>query len=609
MYAEEFILIPRKIYAPDEKTAPQSQILHNPLINDKSSQLNYIQRFRERNISRDSPPPLNPTSPIPLTPNNVVPNLRKRNLSALTNFRDDCDDEAEKILNHTIHCSRQAPREQKKNDEKINGKTAEVFRKVMESIQELLEANKLERANIVLKQLFKVESLTLDVDGYVLIQGKPTLVKIESFLYDTQQNTKKLEGVFYPQILKELNLDPSLVSNTYAKQILRPQLLPPSSPTTTRQLSTRRDLNPPLRRLDRQLSNPKPSNSTKEKPRKKNFSPPPTTTMTTMIKTMKAVKNRLRRRQQKNGNPTISEEKKLKLLYTKGPAAFGSVKNLTNASQLSPKKVKTFLRSQSSHTKYGLFRKTYPRLKVIVNDINEIWSLDLAYVDELAKYNRGVRYLLVAVDCLSRYLRVEPLKTKYAKETTEAFKKMIKTKQPKNVWVDKGTEFKGEFEKLCTKREIIKYNTHTERNIRSIKSIMYKHLEFEWTYSYIEKLQSFVQTINLRVNRVTKLAPNKVTRKHVPALVSLIANSSSKLVQKPKFYVGDYVRIAKTDLPFRKGYKQIFTDEVFELVAIPTVNPPTYSLIDAEKEEISGKFYEKELSLIGNKADYNENGQ
>ena len=38
----------------------------------------------------------------------------------------------------------------------------------MESIQELLEANKLERANIVLKQLFKVESLTLDVDGYVL---------------------------------------------------------------------------------------------------------------------------------------------------------------------------------------------------------------------------------------------------------------------------------------------------------------------------------------------------------------------------------------------------------------------------------------------------------
>ena len=222
MYAEEFILLPRKTYAPDEKTAPQSQILHNPLINDKSSQLNYIQRFRERNISRDSPPPLNPTSPIPLTPNNVVPNLhRKRNLSALSNFSDDGDDEAEKIFESNNSLQQTSSKRTEKNDEKSNGKTAEVFRKVMESIQELLEANKLERANIVLKQLFKVESLTLDVDGYVLIQGKPTLVKIESFLYDTQQNTKKLEGVFYPQILKELNLDPSLVSNTYAKQILR----------------------------------------------------------------------------------------------------------------------------------------------------------------------------------------------------------------------------------------------------------------------------------------------------------------------------------------------------------------------------------------------------
>ena len=65
----------------------------------------------------------------------------------------------------------------------------------------------------------------------------------------------------------------------------------------------------------------------------------------------------------------------------------------------------------------------------------------------------------------------------------------------------------------------------------------------------------------------------------------------------------------KTDLPFRKGYKQIFTDKVFEIVAIPTVNPPTYTLIDAEKKEISGKFYEKKLSLIGNNAEYNKNGQ
>ena len=86
---------------------------------------------------------------------------------------------------------------------------------------------------------------------------------------------------------------------------------------------------------------PRTKQSDKRKTQKKNFSPP-TRTITTMIKTMKAVKNRLRRRQQTNGNPTISEDKRLKILYTKDPAAFGSVKNLANASQLSPKKLKSF---------------------------------------------------------------------------------------------------------------------------------------------------------------------------------------------------------------------------------------------------------------------------
>ena len=137
----------------------------------------------------------------------------------------------------------------------------------MESIQELLEANKLERANIVLKQLFKVESLTLDVDGYVLIQRKPTLVKIESFLYDTQQNTKKLEGVFYPQILKELNLDPSLVSNTYAKQILRSLKSEAAKPSTSSSFVS--DDNPTTEYSKRSKSSSSKTRSTTLKPKTK----------------------------------------------------------------------------------------------------------------------------------------------------------------------------------------------------------------------------------------------------------------------------------------------------------------------------------------------------
>ena len=89
-----------------------------------------------------------------------------------------------------------------------------------------------------------------------------------------------------------------------------------------------------------------------------------------------------------------------------------------------------------------------------------------------------------------------------------------------------------------------------ERNIRSLKNIIYRYLEEKWTYSYINNLDQFVKTINSRVNRVTKLPPNKVTKKDVPRLVSLTVETRRS--QKPKLYVGDFVRIVKTEKTFRK---------------------------------------------------------
>ena len=114
-------------------------------------------------------------------------------------------------------------------------------------------------------------------------------------------------------------------------------------------------------------------------------------------------------------------------------------------------------------------------------------------------------------------------------------------------------------------------------------------------------MQDFVNAIYSRTNLVTNLAPDKVTKKYVPRLISLRAEQSLKLVRHPKFYVGDYVRLAKVDIPFRKCYKQSFTDEVFEVFDIPTRNPPTYILIDFIREPIEGKFYDCELFRVPEK--------
>ena len=292
-------------------------------------------------------------------------------------------------------------------------------------------------------------------------------------------------------------------------------------------------------------------------------------------------------------------------LYSAGPAAFGSISRLQKQSGISKAKVEEFLQNVNAHTKYKPVRRKFPRLKTIVYRINEIWSIDLADVSKLSKYNAGVRFLLVNVDCLSRYVMVEPLENKFATTTAKAFTKMLKRKIPEKVWVDKGGEFKGAFKELCDRKGIEIYTTHSEtksayaeRNIRSLKQLIYRYLEKKWTWSYISQLQNFVKTINTRVNRVTGLAPYKVTKRHEDHLVSLWANT--RLHKSPKFKIGDFVRIAKQDLPFRKGYKQSFTDEIFQIVGIPTNNPPTYTLQDASDEVLGGKFYEPEITKVRN---------
>ena len=71
-------------------------------------------------------------------------------------------------------------------------------------------------------------------------------------------------------------------------------------------------------------------------------------------------------------------------------------------------------------------------MKAIARFKNEIWCMDLAYVDKLAKDNNGVRYLLVRKDLFDRTVDAKGMKTNDSKETFRAFLTMIgKKNRPK----------------------------------------------------------------------------------------------------------------------------------------------------------------------------------
>ena len=65
----------------------------------------------------------------------------------------------------------------------------------------------------------------------------------------------------------------------------------------------------------------------------------------------------------------------------------------------------------------------------------------LAFVQDVAKENDGVNYLLVVIDVFSKFLWV-PMKNKTARSLVQAFDSILSGKRkPEKLRTDRGTEF------------------------------------------------------------------------------------------------------------------------------------------------------------------------
>ena len=88
-----------------------------------------------------------------------------------------------------------------------------------------------------------------------------------------------------------------------------------------------------------------------------------------------------------------------------------------------------------------------------------------------------------------------------------------------------------------------------ERTIRSLKNIFHRYME-DNRYKYIHKLTQFVTTVNLRKYCSIDLIPKNVK---ISDFLSILYSKPLREFRKPKFKIGDRVRISKYDLLFRKG--------------------------------------------------------
>ena len=162
----------------------------------------------------------------------------------------------------------------------------------------------------------------------------------------------------------------------------------------------------------------------------------------------------------------------------------------------------------------------FKKRKVHSSFLDHNWGVDLADMQPLSKYNKGIKYFLCAIDLFSKYAWVILVKDKKGASIVNAFKKIISEERKQNkIWVDQGSEFYNKsFTDFLKMNNIEMYSTYNERKyvvaeifIRTLKNKTFKHMTAISKNIYVDVLDNIVNKYNNTVPKTMKMKPIEVT--------------------------------------------------------------------------------------------------
>ena len=320
-----------------------------------------------------------------------------------------------------------------------------------------------------------------------------------------------------------------------------------------------------------------------------------------------------------------------------------------------------FLKQQSDYQMTRPTKRVFEK-KMIVKKPFSIFACDLIDLNPYFRIagNKGYRYIFTCVDLFSKYVWLVGLKSKTAKDTAMALKKIFKEAGEKcSVIVsDLGKEFEGKrkgdtfdeneeskeeetFAKFLEANGVKKLNTRSyspqpnveakNREVRKVMRVLFLRTKSLVWYPYLKDIQDALNTqTDVKLMRTPEfiMKEYKAEKHHfIEGLAEKELNRIKKLNEnftKSLFKKGDFVRIKLSAIQsgirkkIKMGNKKLvvvpFSPDIYRIEAVRKVTQdklgiPTYTIVDKDGNRVMNektgnvkRFKQSDLLLIPNDA-------
>lgn len=300
------------------------------------------------------------------------------------------------------------------------------------------------------------------------------------------------------------------------------------------------------------------------------------------------------------------------------PTSFTWRKPLEEASG-SKEGVQDWLDSQLTYTLHKPARRRFKRNPIYAPAPGFLAQADLADMTSLSRSNHGACYILVYIDCFSRYASAVSLKSKKQGEVARGFREIYKRRHPcAHLQTDNGKEFIAkQVQKLADEYHYRHYFTFNkdikaaiaERFIRTLKSKIFKYMTSKGTRKYVDILQALVASYNSQMHRSIGMPPSAVTPDNagevhfrlygvVDARERILARRDAN-AEPQTIPIGASVRKRYELSAMEKGYFPNWSDKVYRVIQFIKGRPRSmYRIADFFGRTLKQRFYKEDLQVI-----------